>query len=70
VYNQLIEYVSGSYGESKYARALTIPRLNFEGRNLTVEIKFTPVVSNKDTVFKLPTVAMEFFGKVDENLID
>jgi len=70
VYNQLVEYVEGSYGETKYSRALTIPRVNFEGTNLTVDIKFTPMVHNKDTFFKLPDVAIEFFGNVDENLIE
>lgn len=69
VYTQLIEYVEGSYGETKYARALTIPRVDFEGTNLTVEITFTPMVQNKTQPFNL-NVAMEFFGSVDENLID
>ena len=34
VYSQLIEYTDGMYGETKYARALTLPNLNFKGKNL------------------------------------
>jgi len=71
IYNQLVEYVEGNYGETKFSRALTIPHVNFEGENLSIEIRFGPMISNlKDTNFTLPEVAVEFYGKIDENLID
>lgn len=70
-YNQLVEFADGMYGETKYAHALTIPRLDYEGTNLNIEINFGPMISNiKDTVFQMPEVAFEFYGKLDENLFD
>jgi hypothetical protein len=51
-YNQLVEFADGMYGETKYAHALTIPHLNYEGSSLSIEIKFGPMISNiKDTSF-------------------
>lgn len=59
------------YGETKYAQALTIPRLGFEGTNLKIEVTLHAMIANlKDTVFVLPDVAFEFYGSMDEALID
>lgn len=71
VYSQLVEYQTGLYGETKYSQALTIPRLAFEGSNLRIEITLHAMIANlKETVFVLPDVAFEFYGSVDETLID
>lgn len=71
VYSQLVEYADGMFGETKYAHALTIPRLNHKGENLTIEISLGVMLSNfKDVNFVLPDVAFEFYGKINDDLID
>jgi len=70
VYNQLVEYVDGMYGDTKYAHALTIPRVNYEGSNLKIEVNFNPMNAKGDTILQLPEVAYEFYGTIDENLFD
>jgi hypothetical protein len=70
-YNQLVEFADGTYGETKFAHALTIPRIIFEGTKLKIDIKFGPMISNiKDTAFQMPDVAFEFYGKLDDGLYD
>lgn len=71
VYSQLVEYTTGMYGETKYAQALTIPRLGYQGNSFKIEITLHAMIANlKDTVFVLPDVVFEFYGKMDEALID